>query len=64
VVKIKFFSSSSAENCISRLDQGKFDGRILKCYFWDGKTDYRRVQEDKEVLDKRIEEFGAWLDQG
>jgi hypothetical protein len=22
-----------------------FDGRELRCYFWDGKTDYRKSRE-------------------
>ena len=39
-----------------------FDKRQLKCYLWDGKTDYRIIQETQEELDKRINEFGQWLD--
>lgn len=38
-----------------------FDERQLKCYYWDGKKDFKVVQETKESLERRIEEFGAWL---
>ena len=38
-----------------------FDERQLTCDWWDGKTDYRKIQETKEVLDQRIKEFGDWL---
>jgi hypothetical protein len=39
-----------------------FDGRALKCYYWDGKTDYKIVKESREDLEKRVEEFGDWLE--
>ena len=40
-----------------------FDGRQIKCYYWDGKTDYRVVKESVEDQNKRIDEFGAWLEE-
>ena len=39
-----------------------FDGRQLKAYFWDGKTDYRLVRETAEELNQRIDDFGKWLE--
>ena len=39
-----------------------FDGRKLKCYFWDGKTDYKKVQESNDVLQDRVDKFGDWLE--
>ncbi len=39
-----------------------FDGRTLKAEYWDGKTDYRVIRESKEELEKRIDDFGKWLD--
>ena len=38
-----------------------FGGNVLSCFYWDGKTDYRRAPETKEEAKKRIEEFGKWL---
>lgn len=38
-------SALHAEECIKLLDKRYFDGRELKCYFWDGKTDYRKGRE-------------------
>jgi hypothetical protein len=31
------------------MDKRSFDYRELKCHFWDGKTDYRKVKESAEV---------------
>ena len=39
-----------------------FDGRELECFYWDGKTDYRKHKETKEDEERRIEEFGEWLE--
>ena len=40
-----------------------FDGRQIKAYYWDGKTDYRINRETAEEQNKRIDEFGEWLEQ-
>ena len=33
----------------------------IKCFFWDGKTDYKKVS-DREDLEERIDKFGDWLE--
>lgn len=33
----------------------------IRCFFWDGKTDYKKVADDKNDLEERIEQFGDWL---
>ena len=39
-----------------------FDTRQLECFYWDGKTDYKVVKEAEAVVNKRISEFGDWLE--
>ena len=39
-----------------------FDGNSIIAEFWDGKTNYKKVSESKTDLDKRVDEFGNWLD--
>ena len=39
-----------------------FDARKLKCYYWDGKTDFKVVKESEDALNDRINQFGDWLD--
>ena len=39
-----------------------FDQRQLKCFYWDGKTDYKVVKETDEALETRINQFGDWLE--
>lgn len=41
-----------------------FDGRKLKCFYWDGKTDYKKVKESDDALQERIADFGNWLEGG
>ena len=48
IVKIKFLSAMHAEECIKKMDQRFFDGRIINAFYWDGKTDYRVFRETKE----------------
>lgn len=62
VVKIRFNSSKHAELCIEKFDSGLFDGRQLQCFLWDGRTDYKMVKESKEDIEKRVEDFGKWLE--
>lgn len=61
-VKLKFASAVHADECIKLMEGRFFDGRRLKAAFWDGKTDYRIIRESKEDLDRRIEDFGKWLE--
>lgn len=62
IVKVKFLSSAQASWCIKKMDGRFFDGRKLRCFYWDGKTDYRLADETKEEAEKRIAEFGDWLE--
>ena len=48
VCKLRFFSSLDAEACIQLMNGRFFDGRKLKCYFWDGKTDFKVVKESTD----------------
>jgi HIV Tat-specific factor 1 len=59
---LKFQSALHAEECVNVMNGRFFDGRTLKAEYWDGKTDYRIVRESKEELERRIDEFGKWLD--
>jgi len=62
IVKIKFRTPSAAEKCIQALNGRIYNGRNLETFYWDGKTDYRKSQEDDFSVEKRIEEFGDWLE--
>jgi hypothetical protein len=44
------------------MDKRAFDYRELKCHFWDGKTDYRKIKESEEAQQDRIDQFGDWLE--
>jgi len=50
VVKIKFMSALHAEECIKLMNGRFFDGREIKSYYWDGKTDYRKAKESNEQI--------------
>ena len=63
ICKIRFCHSHQAESCIEKMDNRFFDGRKLKCSYWDGKSDYRQIHESREEVDKRIKEFGQWLEE-
>ena len=45
-----------------------FGGQKLRCFFWDGVTDYtvrksaELVEKEEKEEEKRIDEFGSWLD--
>ena len=47
-----------------------YDGKTIECFYWDGKTDFKvkyfvkqKSTEDMEIQNKRIEEFGKWLEE-
>ena len=47
-----------------------YDGKTIECFYWDGKTDFKvkyfvkqKSKEDMEIQNKRIEEFGKWLEE-
>jgi HIV Tat-specific factor 1 len=62
LVKIKFRTPSAAEKCIQALNGRIYNGRSIETFYWDGKTDYRKTREDEVSVEKRIEEFGDWLE--
>ncbi len=39
----------------------KYNGRKVKCYYYDGKTNYSKNHESLEDQQKRIDDFGKWL---
>jgi HIV Tat-specific factor 1 len=62
VIKIKFKSPLAAEKCIETLNNRFYNGKQIEASYWDGKTDYNKIMEDVETQDKRIDEFGQWLE--
>jgi HIV Tat-specific factor 1 len=62
VIKIKFKSPTSAEKCIQALNGRFYNGKQIEAVYWDGKTDYSKISENSEIQNKRIEEFGKWLE--
>jgi len=43
VVELKFHKPSAAERCVEVMNGRFYSGKKLECFFWDGKTDYRKV---------------------
>ena len=48
--------------CVQALNDRYFGGRRIEVDFFDGVTNYK-VKETAEEEQKRIEEFGEWLEQ-
>lgn len=62
IVKIKFHTPAAADKCLQALNGRIYNGRNIEAFYWDGKTDYSKSQEDQLTAVKRIEEFGDWLE--
>lgn len=70
IIVIKFQTAFAAQECIRIMNGRFFAGKKIKCYFWDGVTNYSMVpktmieedEEDKKEED-RLNEFGDWLEQ-
>jgi HIV Tat-specific factor 1 len=62
VVKIKFKTPLAAEKCIENLNHRYYNGKLIEASYWDGKTDYNKFHEDSESINKRVQEFGNWLE--
>lgn len=62
IIKIKFKTPNAAEKCIEGLNHRYYNGKLIESFYWDGKTDYNKLQEDAQTQEKRIEEFGQWLE--
>ena len=77
-VIIKYCTSYAAQECVRMFDGRIYDGKKLRCKFWDGEMDYTAVSvplyadqllaggttdvSTKDVDDSRLDEFGDWLD--
>ena len=69
VIIVKFATSFAAQECIKVMNGRFFGGLQIKCFFWDGSTNYAavpmQVQEAEErVEEARLDEFGDWLEKG
>ena len=62
-VQVKFKDITAAEECLKVMNGRFFDGRQLECFYWDGETDFNKKGETKEMEDKRIQDFGKFLEQ-
>ena len=62
IVKIKFNTPAAAEKCIKELHQRYYNEKLIEAFYWDGKTDFAKFQEDISSQEKRIDEFGRWLE--
>jgi hypothetical protein len=61
IVKVKIETLKSVEEYIKYFNLRKYNGRIIKVFYWDGITDYNKVSESKEEEEKIILNFGKWL---
>ncbi len=67
VAVVKFTATFAAKDCVQRLDKRFFGGRQLRCFYWDGVTDYTvhaESAEGEKEEEERLDEFGDWLEKG
>ena len=50
---VKFKTSYAASECIKLMEGRWFAERQIKCYYWDGTTDFT-VKEDAKVVELKI----------
>ena len=66
VVIVKFKTGFAAQECVRLMDGRFFASRRLRCYFWDGSTNFSVTStsgEDEDAREQhRLESFGDWLD--
>lgn len=69
IAVVKFSTSYAAQECIRLMNGRYFAGSKLKCYFWDGVTNYsitatseRAAEEEEQAEAARLDEFGDWLE--
>lgn len=67
IVIVKFKTSFAAQECVRIMDGRFFAGKKLRCYFWDGATDYsivsaKQEEEEEKEEQQRLDEFGDWLE--
>jgi HIV Tat-specific factor 1 len=70
IIVVKLSTSFAAQECIRLMNGRFFGGNKIKCYFWDGATNYsivsssvRENEEEEKEEEERLNEFGDWLDQ-
>lgn len=61
---VKFTQPSAAEEAIQEFQGKSIRGTIIESSYWDGVTDYtvRNFDEEEKDTEKRLDEFGNWLD--
>ena len=72
VAIVKFTTSFASQECIKMMDGRFFGGRKIRCYFWDGVTNFtsegsltlQKMEEEEKEEKERLDEFGDWLEQG
>ena len=62
MVQIKFDKAADAQACIDLMNNRYFNQRQLKCFYYDGKTNYRLSKESFESQKRRELDFGKWLE--
>lgn len=74
VAIVKFGTAFASQECVKLMDGRYFAGRKVRCFFWDGVTNYSGsgpgagvgadlLGEEKEKEEaERLDEFGDWLD--
>lgn len=71
VVIVKYKTSFAAQECIRLMDGRFFATRRLKCYFWDGATNFSisslnasssSSSREEEEEEGRLDSFGDWLE--
>lgn len=69
IVVVKFKTAFAAQECIRVMNGRYFGGVKIKCYFWDGVTNYsiiatsdERAEELENQEESRLNEFGDWLE--
>jgi len=63
VIAIKYKTPAGAKACLEAMNGRFFGGRTLEAFYFDGKTNYK-VVETVEQQQKRLEEFGDWIEKG
>lgn len=62
VIAIKFQSPVGADRCIEAMQGRWYNGRKVDCDYFDGITNYKKRETDEDEQ-KRLEEFGKWIEQ-
>ncbi|OCL10585.1 putative nuclear mRNA splicing factor-associated protein [Glonium stellatum] len=74
IASIRFGNAEAAKACVRLMAGRHFDGRIVEAYIADGSEKFKKTSEKKKGMfdydddegdeeEKRLDEFGAWLEQ-